>query len=132
MTSVPLRDYLHLGNVNLFRGIPRAEKIGLLGTVAVVVNKLMGEHLNTPLILLSNIGLYVYFKYKQDQAVAAYYRATQYDSCHYPGLYERYDVKPHVEAMGGRDAIHNACATRIFPEAWASKVAKQILVKLFG
>lgn len=92
--------------------IPRAEKKALLALAACMA---VSHLTDSKALLTMGLGLtfLTYFtnKFNQDQAVARYYDEIQnsYD------IQSIYNHSNNVKEMGGIDAIHNACALRVFP-----------------
>ncbi len=98
-----------------FKSIPTAEKNGMIGLLFCIAAGLCtgsgGVFACTTALA---VGKYLLLdKPKQDEAVDKYY--DEIDGVYDPrSIHYIYQNSKNVEAMGGFDAIHNACATRIF------------------
>jgi len=108
----PAYSKTDFSSFNIFKSLPNAEKKGLLATVVAVGASVAG--CNTSLSLSLAAIFYVYNKYQQDQAVKEYYKEIESACCDCQQIQNIFRNSPNVQAMGGSDAIHNACATRIF------------------
>lgn len=109
-----------LNSFSMFKGIksvPTAEKWALAGTIfTLAVGCLSGSQVLTMGAFVLSLAKYGYEKYHQDQAVDAYYK--EISGVYLPTESSRiYKNSPNVAAMGGFDAIENACALRVFTKS---------------
>jgi hypothetical protein len=101
-----------LHSFSLFKSLPTAEKWGLGGAVIATAFAYCTGYYSVSFMLAA--VHYMFHKYEQDKAVASYYDEIKWVQHDTYKLHNIYRNSLNVEAMGGSDAIENACATRVF------------------
>jgi len=101
-----------LNSFSLFGTLPTAEKYGLASTVIALTAGYFTGYYSVSLTLAA--ANYLYQKSEQDKAVKAYYKEIDRAGFDCYETNRIYRESPNVKAMGGKDAIDNACATRVF------------------
>src|SRR5580700_10773058 len=102
-----------LNSFSLFGTMPTAEKYGLAGMVIALTigYYFTGDYSVSITLAAAN---YLYQKYEQDKVVKAYYKEIDRANSDCYEINRIYRESPNVKAMGGKDAIDNTCATRVF------------------
>ncbi|MBA4697183.1 MAG: hypothetical protein H2069_07340 [Legionella sp.] len=108
------QDKGSLIDFSLFNGaIPKAERWAIVGVAATFAIRCFTQSQSAcaTIFVLASAN-YLYQKYKQDMAVTAYYQERQgIDLETNQSTHNRNDL---VQALGGKNAIHNACLTQLF------------------